>query len=258
MKKLFETLLLSMLSLTMVYGSLLSLAEFIDFKGKTEIVRASQSYTDRLIQLSSDNTIKLSDLTTQTVRTDNLLMQHTYPNYSQPQTCADIFNCVLTSVSSTVNSVGARERNPKKCKMEKMITEYLNDGDVDAACWYCKVVVVLTNSYLKAASDVLGVSMRLGQLCAKLGFMIWLAYYILLQVSSFAPITPFKMMQEILVMGFKVALAYKGASLGMQFVVFYFINPIMGLGVDYGSALLDSLLASHNIDVALANATTPD
>ena len=159
------------------------------------------------------------------------------------------------STSNRSDSDGARESGA--CTMDAMQNMYLKDGNVDKFCWYCKVVVVLTNAYLQAANQALPVSISLGKLCAKLGFMIWLAYYILLQVSSISPITPFKMMQEILVMGFKVALAYYGASLGMTMVVFYFINPIVGLGVDYGSALLDELMTSHGIDAALAGIQTP-
>ena len=159
------------------------------------------------------------------------------------------------SSSSRSDSDGGRESGA--CTMDKMQEMYLKDGNVDQYCWYCKVVVVLTNAYLNAAAQALPTSIALGKLCAKLGFMIWLAYYILLQVSSVTPITPFKMLQEILVMGFKVSLAYYGASFGMTVIVFYFINPIVGLGVDYGSALLDELMASHGIDAALAGIQTP-
>lgn len=137
------------------------------------------------------------------------------------------------------------------CSMATAADMYLSDGVTDNACWYCKIVVVITNAYFKAAYTALPSAVALGKLCAKLGFMIWLAYYILLQVSSLSPITPFKMLQEILVMGFKVSLAYLGVIYATSVITQYFVNPIVGLGVDYGSAMLDSMMNEYGVDSKL-------
>ena len=130
------------------------------------------------------------------------------------------------------------------CNLEHMQEIYMGDGEdsEDKYCWYCKIVLVLTNSYLQAAKDALGASIDLGKLILKLGFAIWLAYYILQQVSAMTPTTPGKMLQEILIMGFKVALAYVCVDNGLVIIRDYFINPIVGLGVDYGTALLDPII----------------
>lgn len=130
------------------------------------------------------------------------------------------------------------------CNLEHMQEIYMGDGEdsEDKYCWYCKIVIVLTNSYLQAAKDALGASIDLGKLILKLGFAIWLAYYILQQVSAMTPTTPGKMLQEILIMGFKVALAYVCVDNGLVIIRDYFINPIVGLGVDYGTALLDPII----------------
>jgi len=79
-------------------------------------------------------------------------------------------------------------------------------------------------------------------LILRIGFLIWLAFYILQQVSSLAPIAPGKMLQTILVMGFKVALATVAIRSGLPVIREFFLNPIVGLGVDYGLALFDPLL----------------
>ena len=139
------------------------------------------------------------------------------------------------------------------CSMATAADMYLSDSVMDNACWYCKIVVVITNAYFKAAYTALPSAVALGKLCAKLGFMIWLAYYILLQVSSLSPITPFKMLQEILVMGFKVSLAYLGIVYATSTITTYFINPIVGLGVDYGSAMLDSMMNEYGVNSKLAS-----
>ncbi|MCQ2735367.1 MAG: cell wall hydrolase [Alphaproteobacteria bacterium] len=137
------------------------------------------------------------------------------------------------------------------CSMTTAASLYLSDGITDNACWYCKIVVVITNAYFKAAYAALPSAVTLGKLCAKLGFMIWLAYYILLQVSSLSPITPFKMLQEILVMGFKVSLAYLGVIYATSVITQYFVNPIVGLGVEYGSAMLNSMIDTYGVDNTL-------
>lgn len=118
-----------------------------------------------------------------------------------------------------------------------------------SSCWYCKIVIVLVNSYLKVVSAAMGTAQDLGKLILKLGFAIWLAYYLLLQLSSMKPVTPGKMTQEILVMGFKVALAYLAVVMGAGIVREYFLNPIVGTGVDYGMALFTELNASNGITV---------
>lgn len=124
------------------------------------------------------------------------------------------------------------------CAMEEMQRMYLTEGKVDEYCWYCKIVIVLVNAYLKVANDALGqATLPLGKIILKLGFLIWLAYYILQQVSSLKAITPSKMLQEILVMGFKVAFAYAVLQTGTNFIRDYYVNPIVETGVDYGSAI---------------------
>jgi len=50
-------------------------------------------------------------------------------------------------------------------------------------------------------------------------------------------VTPGKMLQEILGMGFKVALAYAILGVGSAFIRDYYLNPIIGTGVDYGLAI---------------------
>lgn len=129
-------------------------------------------------------------------------------------------------------------QNAEMCSMDNIRQSY---GDSNS-CWYCDVVIILTNSFLNAAGKALPSAIALGQIILKLGFLIWLAYYILQQVSSFAPVTPSKMLQDILVMGFKVALASVVVDAANAVIIEYFINPIGELGTDYGLALYDKLL----------------
>ncbi len=136
-------------------------------------------------------------------------------------------------------SEGRGTAEAKQCTMDNIRASY---GIGKDSCWYCNVVIVLTNSYLKAAGSALPSAIALGKLILELGFLIWLAYYILQQVSSFTSVAPSKMLQDILVMGFKVALASVAVDAANAVIVEYFINPIGELGTDYGMALYDKLL----------------
>ena len=127
----------------------------------------------------------------------------------------------------------------RQCSFDEMQKLYMDAGE--DACWYCNVVVILTNAYLKSAGKALGSAKELGKLILKLGFSVWLALYILQQVSSFAPIASSKIIQEILLMSFKVALAYLAVDAAETVIVTYFLNPIGQLGIDYGGALFDKL-----------------
>ncbi len=133
------------------------------------------------------------------------------------------------------------QRRACACSEKKMKAMYLDNGNVDKYCWYCKIVVVMTNAYLKAAQQALPSSTALAKIILKWGFLIWLAYHILQNVSSMKAVGIGKMLQEILVMGFKVALASACVGYAQNVIVHFFIDPIMGLGIDYGSSLLDGL-----------------
>lgn len=132
--------------------------------------------------------------------------------------------------------------NRDQCALPEMQKIYMqSDGEDGTACWYCKVVIILANAYLQAASKAIPSAVGLGKIILKFGFLIWLAYYILQQVSSFAPVKISKVIQDVLVMGFKVALAYFIMDSAQTFIVNYFIDPIGTFGTDYGSALFDKL-----------------
>ena len=168
----------------------------------------------------------------------NLLSDDTQANYDTSG--VQHGSTPAASQTQTQNSNGAAESG--NCLFENMKRIYMEDSQNDDLCWYCNVVIVMTNSFLNAAKNALPSSASLGKVILQWGFIIWLAYYILMQVSSFAPVTPGKMLQEILFMGFKVALAYVAIDSSPQSVIAeYFINPIVGFGLDYGIALYDGL-----------------
>ncbi len=138
-----------------------------------------------------------------------------------------------------VNNDGAKAAGG--CKFDNMKKIYMDDTNDAKLCWYCNVVVVLMNSFFQAAGKALPSAVSLGKLILQIGFMIWLAYYILQQVASFAPISTGKMLQDIIKMGFKVSLAYLFVERAGPLIAFYFINPVLDLGLQYGLDLFAGL-----------------
>ncbi|MBP5353165.1 MAG: cell wall hydrolase [Alphaproteobacteria bacterium] len=127
------------------------------------------------------------------------------------------------------------------CGLMKMKKEYLSEDAAETVCWYCKIVIVMTNAYLEVASKALPVAQSLGSLILKLGFAIWLGYFILQQVSSINPITPGKMLQEVLGMGFKVALASLAVASALTVISTYFLTPLLSLSTDYGIEIMKGI-----------------
>lgn len=147
-----------------------------------------------------------------------------------------------TSQNPSVGADGSLVRDASSCEFDAIRLTYLQEDNVDQYCWYCKIVVVLVNAYLKVANDAIGsATLPLGKIILKLGFLLWLAYFVLQQVSSINPVSPAKMAQDILVMGFKVALAYAAIGVGIPLIREYYLDPIMGTGVDYGLLIFDSM-----------------
>ena len=142
------------------------------------------------------------------------------------------------------------------CSFSVIKKQYLDKSSTDY-CWYCNIISTMTNAYLSAVAECTGVVQTLALLILRYGFLIWLAYYILQQVSSLAPTSPGKMLQEILMMGFKVLLATIAVRQGVPLLTEYFLDPVMLMGIDYGQEMLDGIatadVGSYTSEASRAN-----
>lgn len=129
----------------------------------------------------------------------------------------------------------------ESCSFEELQKDYMSDD----SCWYCQITLIMTNSYLFAASKIMPVVQTLSRQILKYGFMVWLALFILKQVSSLAPITPGKMLQEIAVMVFKVWLAYAIVENALPFISEFVFTPIISTAVDIGNSMLSGIAAEY-------------
>lgn len=123
------------------------------------------------------------------------------------------------------------------CKYSILQTKYMEGS----TCWYCLIVGKMTSAYLYSASLIVPTVKTMAQMILRYGFLIWLALYILKQVSSISPISIGKSLQEILIMGFKVLLATLIVNNGIPFFNAYIITPLIDTGIDIGNAIFDTM-----------------
>ena len=105
-------------------------------------------------------------------------------------------------------------------------------------CFPCKIVNVLLSSFMRAAGQVYDVSKAAGNKLLLLGSALWIAFWALKKMISFARVEPADMAKELLNFLGKVLIAYCFVNAGIGTLVSYAINPILGAGAEFGTALL--------------------
>lgn len=116
-------------------------------------------------------------------------------------------------------------------------------------CFSCEIVNVLLSSFMRAASKVYDVSKEAGNKLLFIGSALWIAFWVLKKLISLSNVDPAPMVNELIVFAGKVLVAYCFINAGIGALVNLAINPILGAGADFGSALL---LESKNIDITSA------
>ncbi len=142
-----------------------------------------------------------------------------------------------SSGSSVEASMKSEAEDKEGCKYSALQKKYMEDS----TCWYCMVVGKMTGAYLYAAALVIPTIKNMALMILRFGFLIWLALYILKQVSSLSPISVGKFLQEILIMGFKVMLATLIVKDGTAFINEYIMTPIIDTGIDIGNAIFNQI-----------------
>lgn len=113
-------------------------------------------------------------------------------------------------------------------------------------CFPCQIVKTLIASFMKAADKVYETSKEAGKKLLLLGAMIWLVFWAMKKLSSFANPEPMAMMNELVIFLSKCVVAYCFLTAGTGTLVSYVVNPILGAGADFGVALM---LESKTLDV---------
>ncbi len=111
------------------------------------------------------------------------------------------------------------------CKtIEQYLTRYTS------GCWSCLVVGKLTEAFMNAASAGIDVTKEAGHILLIWGFVLWLAFWALKNVSSFTEIKGGNILNDLLRTGAKVVLAWFCINAGIPAIQNFVIQPIMGVG----------------------------
>lgn len=135
---------------------------------------------------------------------------------------------------------------PTEAKAENCPTMEVLKERYQSDCFPCQIVQVLVSSFMKAADKVYTTSKEAGNKLLLLGTIIWLVFWALKKLSSFTNPEPMAMVNELLIFVGKIVLAYCFLTAGTSALVGYTINPILGAGADFGTALM---LESKTLDV---------
>lgn len=133
------------------------------------------------------------------------------------------------------NMGGRKKRDNSACQIQRMQTLYQDK------CYACVIVKTLLETFLVACSQVYDLTSEAGSKILVIGAMIWLAFFALKNVSSFANVEPGAMVNTLFVFLFKVMVAYIVINSGLTTIIHYTINPIVTAGADYGLGLMSTM-----------------
>ena len=142
-------------------------------------------------------------------------------------------------ITRTVFGVSNRE-----CNKERM------DAIYKSSCYACDVVTALIGSFMNACTYLYDVSKEAGTKLLWLGAILWVAFYILQQLSSLKNLEPTAMVNDLLIMAFKVLGAYLVIRAGVDFFINYAIVPFMNFGAQFSIAWLASASAASGLNLA--------
>lgn len=109
-----------------------------------------------------------------------------------------------------------------------------------ATCYSCEIVETLAAAFIKAAAKAYQVSREAGNVILVLGTILWIALFVLKNISSFTTVEPMKMLQDLMLQLFKVFLAFTLVNIGISTILHYTLEPIMNAGTDFADAIISA------------------
>lgn len=104
-------------------------------------------------------------------------------------------------------------------------------------CYGCEVVETLSQAFVYAGGKAYDVSKKAANVIVVVLTLLWLAVFVLKNVSSFASIEPMKMLQEFMIQMFKIILAFVIINSGIETILRYSLVPLMNAGTDLADAI---------------------
>lgn len=138
--------------------------------------------------------------------------------------------------NSDVRIVGLKmaglHREGSNCVTENFKAMYTS------TCYSCEIVEILSSAFIKAAAKAYQVSREAGNAILVVGMILWVAFFVLKNISAFTTVEPMKMLQDLLIQLFKLLLAFVIVNAGIPTILHYTLEPIMNAGTDFASAII--------------------
>ena len=148
--------------------------------------------------------------------------------------------CCLAVLLYADFAFSATEDCSKKSDSEKYLcyckSSVIDKKYTEAGCWSCDVVFTLMMSMSDVAGTLFDATFSLSKIILGGGACIWIAVYFLKTLGSFTTQDPAKVIDGLLLFCFKVALMYALINSGIEAIVHYIVNPLLGFGFDIGGA----------------------
>ena len=120
------------------------------------------------------------------------------------------------------------------CNIEAMRVQY------QSKCYSCVIIRTLMETFLNACSKAYDITSEAGVKLLVFGALIWMAFFVMKNVSSLSNVEPGAMMNTLMTFLFKVMVAYILITSGLGVLVKYTINPILTAGADMGIAFINA------------------
>lgn len=121
-----------------------------------------------------------------------------------------------------------------ECVMDNIKSMYTK------SCYSCEIVETLASAFIKGAAKAYDVSREAANVVLTVGIMLWLAWFVLKNISSFTSVEPMKMLQDLFVQLFKVLVAFTIINSGIDTILHYTLEPLMLAGTDFSDAIIES------------------
>ena len=146
-------------------------------------------------------------------------------------------------IAKTVTSAALPTSN-FRCRQERM------DAIYKSGCYPCKVIKSLLSAFINGVNVLENVMVYAGKRILLLGFMLWVVFYILQQLSSLKNLEPAAMINDLLIMAFKVLGAWIIISVGFAVFVDFVVTPFLNWGTDFGTYILTSTSNATGLDIS--------
>ena len=133
------------------------------------------------------------------------------------------------------------------CNIQSMREQY------QSSCYSCIVIKTLMETFLNACSKAYDVTSEAGVKLLVWGALIWMAFFVMKNVSSLSSIEPGAMMNTLAVFLFKVMVAYILITSGLGVLIKYTVNPLLTAGADMGIAFTDAVSNISGAEKAIEN-----